>query len=192
MTEHEENTQSSARLGFWMYLMTDIMIFASLFATFMVLRHSTNGSVAGSDIFELPFVLLETMILLASSVMCGLAYLALKAGKMTQFRTFLFVTLALGAWFLVLEVTEFSTLVNEGYSWQTSAFLSSFFTLVGVHGLHIAIGLLWGLVLAWAIARRKVTSALVHKFGLFSLFWHFLDIVWIFIFTIVYIFGAKL
>ncbi len=187
-----EQKQSSARLGFWLYLMTDIMLFATLFATFMVLRHSTNGSVGGADIFELPFVLLETGILLASSVASGIAYVALKAGKMTHFRLFLAITLALGVWFVSLELSEFSKLVSEGYSWQTSAFLSSFFTLVGAHGLHIIVGLLWGSVLAWTIARRKATPALVHKFGLFSLFWHFLDIVWIFIFTIVYVFGAKL
>lgn len=184
--------ESAARLGFWMYLMTDIMVFASLFATYMVLRHGTNGSVKASDIVELPFVLLETMILLASSVAVGIAFLALKAGKMTQFRVFLATTLLLGVWFLGLELSEFSALVRDGHSWQVSAFLSSFFTLVGTHGLHIAVGLLWGLVLAWTIARRKVTPALIHKFGLFSLFWHFLDIVWIFIFTIVYIFGAKI
>lgn len=188
----QEHKQSSARLGFWLYLMTDIMLFASLFATFMVLRHSTNGSVGGKDIFELPFVLLETAILLTSSVASGIAYAALKAGKMSHFRAFLSVTLLLGVWFIGLELSEFSKLVNEGYSWQTSAFLSSFFVLVGTHGLHIIVGLLWGSVLAWTIARRKATPALIHKFGLFSLFWHFLDIVWIFIFTIVYVFGAKL
>jgi cytochrome o ubiquinol oxidase subunit 3 len=172
--------------------MTDIMLFASLFATFMVLRHSTNGSVAGKDIFELPFVLLETAILLTSSVASGIAYAALKAGKMSHFRALLTMTLVLGAWFIGLELSEFSKLVHEGYSWQASAFLSSFFVLVGTHGLHITVGILWGLVLAWTIARRKPTPALIHKFGLFSLFWHFLDIVWIFIFTIVYVFGAKL
>jgi cytochrome o ubiquinol oxidase subunit 3 len=127
-----------------------------------------------------------------SSVASGIAYAALKAGKMSQFRVFLSATLLLGVWFIGMELSEFSKLVQEGYSWQTSAFLSSFFVLVGTHGLHIIVGLLWGSVLAWTIARRKTTPAMIHKFGLFSLFWHFLDIIWIFIFTIVYIFGAKL
>jgi cytochrome o ubiquinol oxidase subunit 3 len=184
--------QSTARLGFWLYLMTDIMLFSTLFATFMILRNATNGSVAGRDIFEMPFVLLETMILLVSSLASGIAYAALKAGKLTHFRVALFATLLLGVWFVGLELSEFTKLVHEGYSWQTSAFLSSFFTLVGTHGLHIVVGLVWGSTLAWAIARRKASPALIHKFGLFSLFWHFLDIVWIFIFTIVYIFGVSL
>jgi cytochrome o ubiquinol oxidase subunit 3 len=167
------------------------MLFASLFATFMLLRNSTNGAGTGAELFSLSFVLLETALLLTSSVFVGIAAAAIKAQKMRWFIVSLSITLLLGLSFLGLELKEFATLVAEGNSWKQSGFLSAFFTLVGAHGLHILVGLVWGgLVLVTAVRNR--TYPLVKKVELFSLFWHFLDIIWIFIFTIVYIYGAKL
>lgn len=183
---------AAVKLGFWLYLMTDIMLFATLFATYMILQHGTNGSVGARDIFDLNFVLVETGILLASSVLSGMAGIALHHGKMRQFWLFFVGTLALGAAFLSMELTEFSHLIAEGHSWQASAFLTGFFTLVGTHGLHILVGLLWGMSIAAVMLRRGPVRSLRSKYALFALFWHFLDIVWIFIFTIVYVFGVGL
>lgn len=182
---------SPTRLGFWIYLMTDLIVFASLFATYVILRHGTNGGPGGSDIFDLSFVLVETGILLASSLTCGLAHAALRYRKLGQFWVFLITTLLLGAAFLGMELNEFAHLVSAGHSWQQSAFLSAFFTLVGTHGFHILIGLLWCSVLGITIRRRGVSEVLERKVGLFSMFWHFLDIVWIFIFTVVYVMGVT-
>lgn len=182
---------SAPRLGFWLYLMTDVMLFASFFATFMILRNATNGAGTGKELFDLPFVLLETIILLASSVAVGIAAAALKFNKTTWFVVGMGTTLLLGAMFLALEIKEFAAFVNEGNAWTESAFLSAFFTLVGAHGLHILVGLLWGSSLLWVFLKKR-TYDIKSKMVLFSLFWHFLDIVWIFIFTVVYIFGAKL
>ena len=181
---------SKTYLGFWLYLMTDAMLFATLFATYMILRNNTNGGETTHQLFEMPFVMLETVILLASSVTCGIAYVALRHNRKKAFVGLLLSTLILGALFLGLELYEFRNLVTSGNGWSNSAFLSAYFTLVGVHGLHITVGLLWGTVVGWAIVRKMKNVDLVSKFGLFTLFWHFLDIVWIFIFTIVYVLGV--
>lgn len=176
--------------GFWVYLMTDCLLFASLFATFAVLRHNTFGGPGGEELFSLPFVLTETFILLTSSFACGLAILAARARAKTVAINWLIVVFILGAAFLGLELHEFAHLVNEGNSWRRSGFLSAFFTLVGTHGLHILSGLLWLLVMFPRLHRQGLTGGNVRKLTLFSLFWHFLDIVWIFIFSIVYLLGV--
>lgn len=177
--------------GFWVYLMTDCILFASLFATFAVLRNSTYGNVAGSDIFELPFVLTETLILLTSSFTAGLATLAVHRADKPKVLLWLGVTFALGATFLGLEISEFRALASEGHSWRASAFLSAFFTLVGTHGLHITVGLFWMAVLMIRIWKRGLSPVNSKRTILLAMFWHFLDIVWIFIFTIVYLMGAA-
>lgn len=188
--EHELAAKTS--FGFWVYLMTDCILFATLFATFVILRGNTNGGEGGAELFSLPFVLAETMILLTSSFTCGLAMLAAHQNK-KQLMLFLFgITFLLGAAFLGLELTEFSNLAHEGNSWQRSGFLSAFFTLVGTHGLHITTGLIWMAVLLGQVWRTGFTPGNVRRLTLLSLFWHFLDIVWIFIFTIVYLMGAVL
>lgn len=176
--------------GFWIYLMTDCVLFASLFAAYAVLRNGTAGGPSGADIFELDFVLIETLLLLISSLTSGLALIGMKTGNKRLVITMLVATFVLGASFLAMELSEFSKLISEGYGWQTSAFLSAFFTLVGTHGLHIAIGLLWILVLLKSLYTRGITNTLTKRLALFSLFWHFLDIIWIFIFTLVYLLGA--
>ncbi len=185
MDKHDPNEKIV--FGFWLYLMTDLLMFAVLFATFIVLRDNTFGGPSGRELFNLQFVLSETLLLLSSSFTAGLALLAAKEGNKRQLIIWLCVTFLLGLSFLGLELTEFSTLINEGHTWEKSAFLSSFFTLVGTHGLHIAAGLLWLSVLLVKIFKDGVTSSMVRKLTLFGLFWHFLDIVWIFIFTIVYL-----
>jgi cytochrome o ubiquinol oxidase subunit III len=174
-------------LGFWIYLMTDLISFSVLFATHAVLRSNTFGGPSGKELFNLPFVLGETIILLTSSFTCGLAMLATHAGKKSQAIGWFVVTFLLGATFLIMEFTEFSHLIHEGHGPQANAFLSSFFALVGTHGLHIAVGLLWLGVSMFMVYYRGLTASIVNKLTRFSLFWHFLDIVWIFIFTVVYL-----
>lgn len=182
---------SKTSIGFWLYLMTDCILFASLFATFVVLRTATADGPSGRDIFEMPLVLTETIILLVSSFTCGLALLGMKAGNVRQVIWALAATYVLGVAFLTIELSEFAKLIGEGHSWQQSAFLSAFFTLVGTHGLHIFIGLLWLVVLAAAILRHGLNAKNVRQLTLFGLFWHFLDLVWIFIFTVVYLMGVS-
>lgn len=181
---------SKGLLGFWLYLMTDCILFASLFATFMVLRGNTAGGVGGKDIFELPFVLLETAVLLLSSLASGLALLA--AHRRDRNGTFLWLSItgALGLLFVSLEVYEFSKLAHEGHSWTQSAFLSSYFGLVGTHGLHITVGLIWLAGTMLYLKKRSFTARFMQRLTMFTMFWHFLDIVWVGIFTIVYLLGV--
>ncbi len=184
--EHKDKTI----LGFWIYLMTDLLSFAILFATYAVLSRNTAGGPNSAELFSLPFVLIETLILLTSSFTVGLAMLAVQKKAKAQVLIWLGITFLLGASFLTMEMVEFNKLVAEGASWQRSAFLSSFFTLVGTHGVHIAVGLLWMLVSMIMIWERGLTDFVSSKLTRLSLFWHFLDIVWIFIFTIVYLMGT--
>ncbi len=176
--------------GFWIYLMTDCLIFASLFAVYVVQRSATAGGPTSNELFDIPFVLGETMLLLTSSFTCGLLVLAARAHKKRLVIAGLVATGVLGAGFLAMELYEFSHLIHEGYSWQRSGFLTAFFTLVGTHGLHIAFGMLWLIVMVYRVIRVGITPATIRKLTLFSIFWHFLDVIWIFIFTIVYMIGV--
>ena len=178
-------------LGFWIYLMTDCVLFGSLFATYAVLRHGTAGGPGAGELFDLNFVLIETLLLLTSSLTSGLALVAVRSRNVQLIASMLMLTFALGTGFLVMELSEFHKLAIEGHGWQASAFLTSFFTLVGTHGLHITIGLLWIVALLISISSRGVTNSLHKRLALFSLFWHFLDIIWIFIFTLVYLLGVT-
>ena len=182
-------TDNKTNFGFWVYLMTDCVLFGSLFATYIVLHKNTYGGPAGTELFDMPAILVETLILLTSSFTCGLAMLAVRRHKRTQSLFWFGFTFALGVAFLAMELSEFGALVAEGNGWQRSGFLSAFFTLVGTHGLHITIGLLWLLVMGWQVLRQGFTAGVVRRFSLFSMFWHFLDIIWIFIFTFVYLMG---
>jgi cytochrome o ubiquinol oxidase subunit 3 len=176
--------------GFWVYLMTDCVLFASLFATFAVLRASTFGGPSGKDLFSLRYVLIETLALLTSSFTCGLGILAARKGDKRFTLIWFAVTFLLGVTFLSLELSEFARLAHDGDSWRRSGFLSAFFTLVGTHGAHITAGLMWMVTMMAQVARRGLTDSNVRKLTLLSLFWHFLDVIWIFIFTIVYLLGA--
>lgn len=178
-------------LGFWVYLMTDCVLFATLFATFAVLRTATAGGPSGADIFDLNFVLIETMLLLTSSFTVGLALLGAERGYKKQAIIWLGITFLLGASFLAMELYEFRALIAEGHGWQQSAFLSSYFVLVGTHGLHIAVGLLWMAVVIFRLIQRRFKETDVRRLSLLSLFWHFLDIIWIFIFSFVYLIGGM-
>lgn len=191
MTRSSEVKERNERtnLGFWIYLMTDCLLFASLFATFVVLRPATAGGPNSAELFSMPMVLAETIILLASSLTAGMALLALRYGHIRQAVVFMICTYVAGVSFLTIELTEFATLIGEGHSWTASAFLTAFFTLVGTHGAHIFVGLLWLLVLVCVLAKRGLSDKLMRQFTTFTLFWHFLDLVWIFIFTVVYLGG---
>ena len=175
--------------GFWTYLMTDLVLFASLFAMYAVLHANTAGGPSGRDIFSGPVVLAETLILLTSSFVVGLAMLAARAHKKILVISAVVLTMILGIGFLATELAEFSSLVAAGHSWAQSGFLSGYFALVGTHGLHIFIGLIWALMLLEHIAHNGLTQSNMRKLVLFSLFWHFLDIIWICIFTLVYLLG---
>lgn len=189
-TTHETEADNRTVLGFWIYLMTDCVLFATLFATYAVLHKNTAGGPSGADIFDLPFVLTETLLLLTSSLTIGFAFLASRKQLRNQVLLWLAATFALGAAFLGMELYEFNHLVHEGYSWERSGFLSAFFTLVGTHGLHITAGLVWMGVLGVQIAKKGITRTTARRVTLLSLFWHFLDIVWIFLFSIVYLMGV--
>jgi cytochrome o ubiquinol oxidase subunit 3 len=178
-------------LGFWVYLMTDCILFAALFAVFAVLRTATAGGPTGADLFDLNFVLVETMILLVSSFTVGLAVLGAERGLKKQSIVWLALTFLLGISFLTLELWEFSQLLAEGHGWQQSAFLSSYFVLVGTHGLHIAVGLIWMAVVMFRLLQRNFKETDVRRLSLLGLFWHFLDVIWIFIFSFVYLIGGM-
>lgn len=185
-----QDTFSRTVLGFWMYLMTDCILFATLFTTFAILRHSTFDGPTSQELFRLPTAFSETMILLGSSVTCGLGMLAALRNDKARIIAWFAVAFLLGASFVAIELHEFTHLVQEGNSWTRSAFLSSFFTLVGTHGLHVSIGLLWMIVVMLQVWAHGVTVITFRRLVVFSLFWHFLDLVWIFIFTFVYLMGV--
>lgn len=191
MTEKQAAAEKTI-FGFWVYLMTDCVLFASLFAVFAVLRNNTYGGPAGADLFSPMFVLSETLILLTSSFTCGLGILAARRGQKAMVLRLFAITFLLGLAFLGLELHEFSHLYNEGNSWRRSAFLSSFFTLVGTHGAHISIGIIWMGTMMYRIKQAGLSFTNVKRLTMLSLFWHFLDIVWIFIFTVVYLMGRVL
>ncbi len=177
--------------GFWVYVMTDCILFATLFATYAVLRNNTYGGPGSHELFNMPFVLVETILLLTSSFTCGLALLAARRQKIKQVGLWLGATFILGLSFITMELTEFAHLASEGHGWWSSAFLSAFFTLVGTHGLHITVGLLWLLVMGAFILKRGLNEHNMRRLSMFGVFWHFLDVVWVFIFTIVYLMGVA-
>jgi cytochrome o ubiquinol oxidase subunit 3 len=184
---HEEEADERALFGFWVYLMTDLLMFAVLFAVYAVLRNSTDGGEHGSELFKLPLALTGTFFLLTSSFTSGIAMIATRRGNINQVFVWFGITFLLGLAFLGLEIFEFTELIHEGETLQKNAFLSSFFILLGTHGLHIAFGLIWmGTTLVY-IMKRGLNRHMVRKLTMLTLFWHFLDIVWIFIFTIVYL-----
>jgi len=185
-----QDTFSKTTLGFWLYLMTDCLLFATLFITYAVLHIETFDGPSGKDLFIMPTAFTETMILLCSSVTCGMAVLAALRNDTYKVIAWLAVAFALGSAFMVMEWIEFNHLVQAGHDWTQSAFLSSFFTLVGTHGLHVSIGLLWMLVLIIQLFCFGIDVMTFRRLVVFSMFWHFLDLVWIFIFTFVYLMGA--
>ncbi|MHA6915515.1 cytochrome o ubiquinol oxidase subunit III [Ralstonia pseudosolanacearum] len=181
------DTGLNTTLGFWLYLMSDCLIFAVLFATFGVLSGSTAGGPGGRQLFELPFVFAETMLLLVSSYTFGIALLKQDADAAPRMVRWLGVTFLLGALFVGMELYEFSHLLHEGAGPGVSAYLSAFFTLVGTHGLHVTAGLLWLAVMMHQVRRFGLDGVVRRRLACLSLFWHFLDLVWICVFTFVYL-----
>ncbi|WP_193725901.1 cytochrome o ubiquinol oxidase subunit III [Xanthomonas arboricola] len=176
--------------GFWVYLMSDCLLFAGLFATYAVLSGATVDGPTAKELFDLKFVLVETFLLLFSSLSFGFAMIAAHKRKMGGLYGWLAVTALLGIGFLCMEIWEFNHLIHEGAGPGRSAFLSAFFTLVGTHGLHVASGLLWMAVLVIQISKHGLTARNSTRLACLSLFWHFLDIIWIGVFTVVYLLGA--
>ena len=176
--------------GFWLFILSDMVLFSALFATYASLVHATDGGPITNQLFDRGTVAIETMALLLSSFVCGLAMIAAKRANMMWTQVWLFLTGALGLVFLFIELREFAGLVSIGAGPQRSAFLSSFFTLVGCHGAHVTAGLMWiGTMMAqiWAKGFRE---HIVRRLLCLSIFWHALDIIWIGIFTIVYLIGT--
>jgi len=189
--EERQAADSKTLFGFWVYIMTDCVLFASLFATYAVLHNNTFGGPGGHQLFSLTYALTETLVLLTSSFTCGLAILAARQRNKDQVLLWFGITFLLGLVFLGLELHEFSQFVADGNSWRRSGFLSAFFTLVGTHGLHITTGLIWMGVMMTRVASSGLGRINLRRLTLLSLFWHFLDIVWIFIFTVVYLMGGA-
>ncbi len=192
LAHHEHEATVNQSLGFWLYLMSDLVIFGVLFATFVVLQKSYAGGPTGRDLFDLSFVLVETMLLLLSSATCGLAMLAMHDGRRQGLLVWLGVTFLFGSGFIAMELHEFHALVEEGNGPQRSAFLTAFFTLVGTHGLHVASGLLWMAVMMGQVIAKGLTEPVRSRLMRLSMFWHFLDIVWVAVFTIVYLLGVLI
>jgi cytochrome o ubiquinol oxidase subunit 3 len=173
--------------GFWIYLMSDLILFAALFATFGVLGNNYAGGPTGRDVFDLPYTFVETLILLLSSAVCGLAMLAVHNGTKRLVVLGFAATFMLGLGFIFMEVNEFHRMIAAGNGPERSAFFSAFFTLVGTHGTHVAFGLLWMAVMMGQVAAKGLTSPVRSRLMRLSMFWHFLDVVWIGIFTFVYL-----
>jgi cytochrome o ubiquinol oxidase subunit 3 len=185
-----EDAGSLTVFGFWIYLMTDCILFATLFAGYAVLRDSVAGGPSTVDIFELPYVLTETMLLLFSSITYGYAMLAMNRDEPTYVIRWLGLTFLLGLGFIGMEINEFHHLIQEGYGPERSGFLTAFFTLVGTHGAHVATGLVWMAILMWQVKRKGINTTTATRLSCLSLFWHFLDVVWICVFTVVYLLGV--
>ena len=180
-----------AGYGFWIFILSDMVMFSCFFAAFAVLSGQTAGGPHGGDLFNLRNVAIETGCLLASSFTCGLASLAIEARRPLWFYLSMLVTFLFGLAFILLEIREFAGLVADGAGPTRSAFLSAFFTLVGCHGLHVTCGLLWLLTMMAQVFAKGFRPHVLRRFLCFSLFWHALDIIWVALFTVVYLMGAM-
>ncbi|WWP02519.1 MAG: cytochrome o ubiquinol oxidase subunit III [Candidatus Dasytiphilus stammeri] len=189
LTTDDYEANSNKIFGFWIYLMSDCIIFATLFATYAVMI--ANGPMA-KKIFNLPFVLVETNCLLFSSITYGMAMVNMnkKARSKNKVLMWLFLTFLLGVCFIYMEIYEFHNLINDNFGPNRNGFLSSFFTLVGTHGIHVLSGLIWIVVLMSQVAYRGINATNKTRMVCLSLFWHFLDIIWICVFTVVYLLGT--
>lgn len=180
-----------ATFGFWLYLMTDCILFAALFATYAVLHQNTAGGPSGKDLFDIPYVFIETLCLLLSSTTIGFAMLPAVQKNRTNLLFWLGLTTLLGIGFIGMELHEFTHLINNGNGPERSAFLSAFFTLVGTHGLHVTIGLIWMINMMSQIGVCGMTAGIQSRLIRLNLFWHFLDLIWIGVFTLIYLMGVR-
>jgi len=190
VTVEEHHAGGSTLLGFWIYLMSDCLLFAGLFATYGVLGREYAGGPTGREVFELPLVAVNTSLLLLSSLTYGFAMLNAYEGRAKAMQVWLALTGLLGAGFIGIELHEFGGLIHEGSGPQRSAFLSSFFALVGTHGAHVSAGIVWLVTLMAQVKQRGLTADNLRRLQCLSLFWHFLDVVWIGVFTFVYLMGT--
>jgi cytochrome o ubiquinol oxidase subunit 3 len=188
--EHPDTVANKA-FGFWLYLMTDLILFSAIFATFAVIGRNYADGPMGKDLFHLPYVFGETMFLLFSSAVCGLAVLAMHNDKKGLALIGLALTFLLGLGFISMEINEFHHMILEGNGPERSGFLSAFFTLVGTHGTHVTFGLIWMAVIMGQVVIKGLTTPVRSRLMRLSMFWHFLDIVWIGIFTFVYLMGVM-
>jgi cytochrome o ubiquinol oxidase subunit 3 len=186
-TEEAERAIDEKAYGFWIYLMSDAIIFALLFATFVVTSHNTADGPGGHALFRLPYTFAKTMLLLASSTTFGFASVAISSGKRWRTPTWLIVTFLLGFGFVAMDILEFYGMAATGAGPSRSGFLSAFFTLVGVHGTHVSVGLVWIVVLGCEVAWRGRNPFVASRIYRLGLFWHFLVMVWISIFSVVYL-----
>ncbi|MGH6646123.1 cytochrome o ubiquinol oxidase subunit III [Aquabacterium sp.] len=186
----DHHPENGTLLGFWLYLMSDCLIFACLFAVYGVLGRSYAAGPSGADLFDLPLVALNTSMLLLSSITYGFAMLEMNKKHVRATLVWLGITGLFGAAFLGLELYEFAHLIHEGAGPQRSAFLSAFFTLVGTHGLHVTFGIIWLIVLMVQVGKLGLTHENKRRLMCLSMFWHFLDVVWIGVFTFVYLMGV--
>jgi cytochrome o ubiquinol oxidase subunit 3 len=187
--EHPDIIENQA-FGFWIYIMSDLVLFGAIFSTYAVLGHNYAGGPTGKDLFHLPYAFGETMLLLFSSATYGMAMLAMHKEKKDLVLTWLFVTFLLGLGFLAMEINEFHHMILDGNGPDRSGFLSAFFTLVGTHGTHVCFGLIWMAVMMGQIIAKRLTPPVQSRLIRLSIFWHFLDIVWVGVFTIVYLMGV--
>ncbi|NKF21498.1 cytochrome o ubiquinol oxidase subunit III [Solimonas marina] len=186
----EHHTENGTLLGFWLYLMSDCLIFAVLFATYGVLNGSYAGGPDQKMLFDLPLIAVNTAALLLSSITYGFAMLEAHRGRKGAVIAWLVITALFGATFVGIELTEFHHMIGEGAGPWRSAFLSSFFALVATHGLHVSFGILWMIVLMVQTSKSGLTEQMTRRLSCLSLFWHFLDIIWIGVFTFVYLMGV--
>jgi len=188
--EHEHPEGASTMLGFWIYLMSDCLIFAILFATYGVLGGNYAAGPAPKDLFDLSLVAVNTSMLLLSSITYGFAMLQMEKSRLGATQAWLAVTGLFGLAFIGIELSEFAHMIHEGATPQRSAFLSSFFTLVGTHGLHVTFGLVWLVTLMVQVWQHGLIEANRRRLMCLSMFWHFLDVVWIGVFSFVYLMGV--
>lgn len=188
--DHAHDQGSMKVLGMWIYLMSDCVLFGTLFASYAVLSNAYAGGPTGAELFNLPLILVATFMLLFSSVTYGFAMQAMHRLDQAAVLRWLGITFVFGAAFIGMEVYEFHHLLSIGAGPTRSAYLSAFFALVATHGLHVLVGLLWMAVVMHQISRKGLTSVAITRISCLSLFWHFLDLVWICVFTFVYLFGA--
>lgn len=186
----EHHPENGTLLGFWLYLMSDCLVFACLFAVYAVLGRNYAGGPSGAELFDLPMIALNTAFLLLSSITYGFAMLEAQRQRMRGTLLWLAVTGLFGAAFIALELTEFAHLIHEGAGPQRSAFLTSFFALVGTHGLHVTFGIVWLATLMVQLKRHGLIPENRRRLMCLSMFWHFLDVIWIGVFTFVYLMGT--
>jgi cytochrome o ubiquinol oxidase subunit 3 len=184
-------TRTVVGYGFWIFLLSDIIMFSGLFATYAVLWANTAGGPTGRELFNLPNVFIETACLLVSSYTCGLGALSAEQQRRDRFYLYSVLTFILGAAFLFIEIREFVEMVGKGAGPSRSAFLSAFFTLVGMHGAHVTAGLLWLIYMVAQAATKGLRPHVLRRLLCFSLFWHALDIIWVGVFTMVYLMGSR-